>query len=158
MDYRMAGDYTVQQGDLSYGASDYRRGINQQMNAALVSRSDPMGAGSGDYRDFKEPGAGWSCMRWACCCTGILVGIAVIVLIILFLEDDLPGQDKHHAAAHHGAPTPPSPAQPGWSHSRLRSCMPDSGAGCGAGSASAGFDEDEGPAGLGEWLERLVVQ
>ena len=23
MDYRMAGDYTVQQGDLSYGASDY---------------------------------------------------------------------------------------------------------------------------------------
>ena len=112
MDYRMAGDYTVQQGDLSYGASDYRRGINQQMNAALVSRSDPMGAGSGDYRDFKEPGAGWSCMRWACCCTGILVGIAVIVLIILFLEDDLPGQDKHHAAAHHGAPTPPSPAQP----------------------------------------------
>ena len=103
----MAGDYTVQQGDLSYGASDYRRGINQQMNAALVSRSDPMGAGSGDYRDFKEPGAGWSCMRWACCCTGILVGIAAIVLIILFVEDDLPGQDKHHAAAHHGAPTPP---------------------------------------------------
>ena len=153
----MAGDYTVQQGDLSYGASDYRRGINQQMNAALVSRSDPMGAGSGDYRDFKEPGAGWSCMRWACCCTGILVGIAVIVLIILFVEDDLPGQDKHHAAAHHGAPTPRACAA-GWAHTRPRSCMPDSGAGCGAGSASAGFDEDEGDAGLGEWLERSVGQ
>ena len=74
-----------------------------------MSWVDPMAATPSSAHDKR--GAAWSCMRWACCCTGILVGIAVIVLIILFVEDDLPGQDKHHAAAHHGAPTPPRPAQ-----------------------------------------------
>ena len=69
-----------------------------------VSWVDPMLAAPSAHDKRR---AGWSCMRWACCCTGILVGIAAIVLIILFVEDDLPGQDKHHAAAHHGAPTTP---------------------------------------------------